>query len=161
MVPGYQAKSGGILPSPTIRVLVVDDYMPWRNFVSLVLAINPQARIVAEAQDGLTAIQKVIEFKPKVVVLDIGLPDMSGVAVAEEILKFAPSTRIIFLTENTSHDIVRAALTTGAHAYVVKSSAATDLPAAFDAVLVDAYFVSAAATGPGVRSAIKPARTDH
>jgi two-component system, NarL family, response regulator LiaR len=145
------------LSNPAIRVLVVDDYMPWRGFVALVLSDHPQFRIVAEADSGITAIQKTIELKPEVVVLDIGLPDMNGIMVAEEILKFAPTTRIIFLTENTSRDIVQAALSTGAQAYVVKSSASRDLTAALDAVMIRAYFVSAAATSPGIRKHIQHA----
>jgi DNA-binding NarL/FixJ family response regulator len=82
---------------------------------------------------------------------------MNGIMVAEEILKFAPTTRIIFLTENTSRDIVQAALSTRAQAYVVKSSASRDLTAALDAVMIRAYFVSAAATSPGIRKHIQHA----
>jgi DNA-binding NarL/FixJ family response regulator len=149
------------MSSPLTRILVVDDYMPWRTFVSLALGVNPQFQIVGDAQDGITAIQKVIEHKPDLVILDIGLPDISGVTVAEEILKFAPSTKAIFLTENTSPDIVRAALTTGAQGYVVKSSAARDLIPALEAVMLNAYFVSAAATSPGVRNLFHNPRTDH
>ena len=131
-----------------IKVLVVDDYAPWLHFVSLALGVKPEVQIVGSAQDGLTAIQKTSELKPDVVILDIGLPDMSGIQVARQILKMAPKTRILFLTENTSRDIVRDALLTGALGYVVKSFAAKDLVPALDAVLLDCYFVSAAAATP-------------
>src|SRR5689334_8418298 len=133
-----------------IRTLVVDDYAPWLHFVSLALAVNPEIQIVGEAQDGLTAIQKAAELKPDLVILDIGLPDMSGIQVARQLLQVAPKTRILFLTENTSRDIVRDALLTGAQGYVVKSFAAKDLVPAVDAVLLDCHFVSAAAATPSL-----------
>ena len=134
-----------------IKVLVVDDYAPWLHFVSLALGVKPEVQIVGSAQDGLTAIQKTSELKPDVVILDIGLPDISGIRVAQQIRDMAPNIRILFLSENTAPNIVRAALCTGAQGYVVKSSAARELLPALDALLLDCYFVSAAANhfGPG------------
>lgn len=136
---------------PTVRVLVVDDYAPWMNFVSAALETIPQFQVVGEAKDGLTALQKVVELNPDLVVLDIGLPDISGISVAQQIRDMAPNIRILFLSENTAPNIVRAALCTGAQGYVVKSSAARELLPALDALLLDCYFVSAAANhfGPG------------
>jgi DNA-binding NarL/FixJ family response regulator len=140
----------------TVRVLVVDDHAVWRHFASVAITVNPQVKIVGEARDGMTAIQKVAELAPDLVVLDIGLPDMSGLQVAQRILEMAPKARILFLTEHTSPEIARAALLTGAQGYVVKSSAARELLHALDALLLDCYFVSAAATpwrdgGPALR----------
>ena len=132
----------------TAKVLVVDDYAPWMHFVSVALALTPEIKIVGQAQDGLTAIQKVVELNPDLVVLDIGLPDMSGIQVARRILELAPNVRILFLTENTAPEVVRAALLTGAQGYVVKSSAARELVPALEALLLDCYFVSAAAAVP-------------
>jgi DNA-binding NarL/FixJ family response regulator len=129
----------------------VDDYAPWMNFVSAALETIPQFQVVGEAKDGLTALQKVVELNPDLVVLDIGLPDISGISVAQQIRDMAPNIRILFLSENTAPNIVRAALCTGAQGYVVKSSAARELLPALDALLLDCYFVSAAANhfGPG------------
>jgi DNA-binding NarL/FixJ family response regulator len=118
------------------------------HFVSVALALKPGIKIVGEASDGLTAIQKVVELEPDVVVLDIGLPDISGIQVAKQILEMAPNVRILFLTENTAPEVVRAALLTGAQGYVVKSFAARELMPALDALLLDCYFVSAAAAVP-------------
>ena len=134
--------------SSTVRVLVVEDYVPWMHFISVALALKPEIKIVGKALDGFTAIQKVVELEPDLVVLDIGLPDMSGVQVARRILELAPTTRILFLTENTAPEIVRDALLTGAQGYVVKSSAARELLPALEALLLDCYFVSAAAAVP-------------
>jgi DNA-binding NarL/FixJ family response regulator len=99
-------------------------------------------------QTTLTAIQKVVELEPDVVVLYIGLPDISGIQVAKQILELAPNVRTLFLTENTTPEVVRAALLTGAQGYVVKSFAARELVPALDALLLDCYFVSAAAAVP-------------
>ena len=140
-----------MLSSVSIRVLVVDDYAPWMNFVSAALASTPEVQVVGQASDGLTALQKVVELNPDLVVLDIGLPDISGIKVAQQILDWAPDVRILFLSENTAPQIVRAALLTGAQGYVVKSSASRELMPALEALLLDCYFVSAAANhfGPG------------
>jgi DNA-binding NarL/FixJ family response regulator len=132
----------------TVKVLVVDDYAPWMHFVSVALALKPEIKIVGEAQDGLTAIQKVVELQPDLVVLDIGLPDMNGIQVAKRIMELAPKIRILFLTENTAPEVVSAALLTGAQGYVVKSFAARELMPALEALLLDCYFVSAAAAAP-------------
>jgi len=128
-----------------VRVLVVDDYAPWMNFVSAVLSATPQFQVVGQAANGLTALQKVAELNPDLVVLDIGLPDINGITVAQQIRDIAPNVRILFLTENTTPNVVRAALRTGAQGYVVKSSAARELLPALDALMLNCYFVSAAA----------------
>jgi DNA-binding NarL/FixJ family response regulator len=132
----------------TVKVLVVDDYAPWLHFVSIALAVKPEIQVVGEAEDGITAIQKASQLNPDLVILDIGLPDMSGVEVATRILEMAPKTRILFLTDNTSRDTVCNALLTGAQGYVVKASAAKDLVPAVEAVLLNCHFVSAAAATP-------------
>lgn len=148
-VAGIRLSGGKLLSN--VRVLVVDDYAPWMSFVSAALAANPQFQVIGEAGDGLTALQKVAELNPDLVVLDIGLPDISGIRVAQQIRDMSPNIRVLFLSENTAPEVVRAALCTGAQGYVVKSSAARELLPALDALLLDCYFVSAAANhfGPG------------
>jgi DNA-binding NarL/FixJ family response regulator len=135
---------GGILLS-NVRILVVDDYVPWMNFVSAALSATPQFQVVGQAANGLTALQKLAELNPDLVVLDIGLPDINGITVAQQIRDIAPNVRILFLTENTTPNVVRAALRTGAQGYVVKSSAARELLPALDALMLNCYFLSAAA----------------
>jgi len=131
-----------------VRVLIVDDYVPWRSFVALALSIKTDVQIAGEAENGLMAIQKAIELQPDLVVLDVGLPDLNGIEVARQILEFVPRTKILFLTQDTSHDVVYAALRAGAHGYVVKSHAARDLLPALDALLLGDLFVSASIADP-------------
>lgn len=130
-----------------IRILIVDDYDPWRRFTALALSAKDNVQIVGEAPDGLTAILKTLELKPDLVILDIGLPDLSGIEVAREIRNISPETKILFLTENTSQAVIREALKTGAKAYVVKSGAARDLLPAFESLLAGDAYVSPLATG--------------
>ena len=98
-------------------------------------------RIVGEAADGLEAVQKVQELQPDLVVLDIGLPKLNGIETAQRIRQCAPSTRILFFSQNRSRDIAEEAMRTG-DGYVVKSSAGRELLSAVEAVLQGNPFVS-------------------
>jgi DNA-binding NarL/FixJ family response regulator len=128
-------------PSP-IRVLVVDDYEPFRQFVRSTLAKKPELQIVGETSDGLDAVLKAEELKADLILLDIGLPGLNGIEVARRIRKVAPESKIIFLSQESSPDVIQVALDLGARGYVVKASAGTDLLAAVDAVLQGKQFVS-------------------
>lgn len=128
-----------------VRILVADDYEPWRRFVAQTLEARPEVQIVGEAQNGLTAIQMATELQPDVVVLDAGLSGLNGIEAARRILEVAPKTRILFLTQNTYQEVVREALHIGAHAYVVKAGAIQDFLPALDALLLGNVFVSSSA----------------
>jgi DNA-binding NarL/FixJ family response regulator len=127
--------NGGSLASVTIRVLVVDDFEPWRQQVCSILGARPELRVVAEAADGLEAVQKAEELKPDLIVLDMGLPSLDGLEVANRIGRVAPGTKIIFVTQNSDKDLVRRALNNGALGYVLKTDAASELLTAVAAVL--------------------------
>jgi len=103
---------------------------------------HPKLQIIAEAVDGLEAVQKSEELQPDLILLDIGLPKLNGIEAARQIHERAPKSKILFLSENRSLDIVEEALRTGASGYVVKSDAATDLMAAVEAVLQGKQYVS-------------------
>jgi len=134
---------GGGLERSIYRVLVVDDNEPWRSFATRTLQKNPELQVVSEASDGLEAVLKAQELQPDMILLDIGLPTLNGIAAARRILQHAPQTRILFMSEQRSSDIVEEALGTGARGYVVKSKAATELWPALEAVLQGKRFVSA------------------
>lgn len=92
--------------------------------------------------DGLEAVQKAEELRPDLILLDIGLPTLNGIEVARRIRKLSPESKIIFVSQESSADVVQAALALGAQGYVVKAQAATDLVAAVEAVLAGKTFVS-------------------
>ena len=124
-----------------IRVLVVDDFEPWRQRICGMLQACPYLRVVAEVGDGLEAVQKA-ELQPDLVVLDVGLPNLNGLEAAKRILQVAPAAKIIFLTTHNDRDLVRAALRDGAKAYVLKTDATRELLTAVQKVMGGEQFVS-------------------
>jgi DNA-binding NarL/FixJ family response regulator len=131
-----------IMSSSTVRVLVVDDYEPFRRLVCSTLEKRSDLRVVGEAADGLEAVQKAEELQPDLIVLDIGLPTLNGMEAARRIRKLAPESKIIFLSQESSSEVVQVALSLGAWGYVVKARAGSDLFAAVEAVLLGKHFVS-------------------
>lgn len=128
--------------SPTVRILLVDDYEPWRRSVCSMLRKRGHWHIVAEVADGLEAVQKAQELHPDLILLDIGLPRLNGIEAARRIRGCVLQSKILFLSENRSWDIAEEALRTGADGYVVKSNAASELLPAIEAVLAGRQFVS-------------------
>lgn len=133
---------GGKGCGSTIRVLVVDDNEPFRRFVGATLSRWPELQIVGEAVDGLEAVQRAVELQPALIVLDIGLPGLNGLEAARRIRQLAPKATILFLSQESSPDIVREALDLGAGGFVFKAHAATDLLIAVESVLRNEKFVS-------------------
>jgi DNA-binding NarL/FixJ family response regulator len=127
---------------PPVRVLLVDDSEPWRRFVCSTLEKAPDLQVIGEVSDGLEAVQKAEELKPDLIVLDIGLPTLNGIEVARQIRRLVPDSKILFLSQESSADVVREALSLGALGYVVKAHAGTELLAAVQAVLQGNQFVS-------------------
>jgi DNA-binding NarL/FixJ family response regulator len=130
-----------------IRVLVVEDYEPWRRYFSTALQKQPKLQVIGEVSDGLEAVQKAQELQPDLILLDIGLPSLNGLEVARRIRKVSPASTILFVSENRSRDIAEEALSTGASGYVVKSDAGSELLAAVEALLQGKRFVSASISG--------------
>lgn len=126
----------------TVKILIAEDFEPWRDFVASHLERNPDWQIVCQASDGLEAIEKAKHFQPDLIVLDIGLPSLNGIEAATSIRKVAPESKILFLSENRSSDVVAAALSAGGHSYVVKSDSADELLLAVEATLQGKRFVS-------------------
>jgi len=130
------------MKSSTVRVLVVDDFEPWRRFVSLMLRTKQGLQVVGEASDGLEAFQKAVELEPDLVLMDIGLPTLNGLEAARRIREIVPEAKIIFLSDESSFEVVQKAMSLGASAYVVKTSAATELLTAVETVLSGLKIVS-------------------
>ncbi len=139
-----------------VRVLVVEDYEPFRRFVRSTLEKKPEMQIVAEVSDGLEALQKSEELQPDLILLDIGLPTLNGIEAARRIRKLAPESKIIFLSQESSADVVQEALSSGAWGYVVKAHAGSDLLAAVDAVCQGRQFVGSGLSGHGFSHARHP-----
>ena len=124
-----------------LRILVVEDHAPFRRLICTALQRRAEFQTI-EAADGLEAVQKAEELQPDLILLDINLPKLHGFEVAKQIRRLAPHARLLFMSQESSPDIVRKALSLGAHGYIQKLSAATDLLPAIDAVLAGQRFVS-------------------
>jgi DNA-binding NarL/FixJ family response regulator len=122
----------------------VDDYEPWRRFVFSTLQQQADLQVLGEVADGLEAVRRTDELQPDLVLLDIGLPTLNGIEVARRIGEVSPTSKILFVSENRSVDVVETALSTGARGYVVKSDAASELLPAVRAVLEGKRFISTA-----------------
>jgi CheY-like chemotaxis protein len=133
------AKTRAVVPA---RILVVDDFAPWRYAVCSMLATNAALRLVGEVSDGLQAVEKAGELQPDLVLLDIGLPKLNGMEAAKLIYKVSPSSRVLFVSQYTEPELVRQALRLGI-GYVVKAQAQHDLFSAVAAALDNQQFVSA------------------
>jgi DNA-binding NarL/FixJ family response regulator len=126
-----------------MRVLFVEDFVPFRKLMCSTLGERHDLRVVGEASDGLEAVQKALELKPDLVLMDIGLPSLNGIEAARRIREIVPGAKIIFLSQETSDDVVQEALSLGASGYVVKVNAGTTLFPAIKAVVLGRQFVSA------------------
>jgi len=120
---------------------VVEDSEPFRKFICSTLGEKPELQIVAEVTDGLQAVQKAEELQPDIIVLDIGLPSLNGIEAARRIRRLVPQSKILFVSQESSADVVRGALGTGAHGYVLKTDAGRELVEGVNAVLRGEQFV--------------------
>ncbi len=104
--------------------------------------MHPEFQVIGEASNGAEAVQKAEELKPGLILLDINLPELNGIEAARRIRQLSSSSKIVFLSQYNSGDVVRAALGTGALGYVCKTDAGRELLPAVDAVLRDRRFIS-------------------
>jgi CheY-like chemotaxis protein len=146
-IPGHKAiqypECGeSVQAASPIRVMLVEDFQPFRGFVWSQLEQRPRLQVVCEVSDGLIAVQKAAELKPDLILLDIGLPTLNGFEAARRILVLAPESKIIFSSQQTSPDFVQEAMELGAWGFVFKTHAERDLLLAIDAVLSGRRFVS-------------------
>ena len=123
-----------------VRVLLVDDFEPFRRTVRSILARQPELQVVGEAADGFEAFQKAEALNPDLILLDIGLPSLNGIEVANRLC--SSGAKVLFVTGNNDADVVRAALSNGAKGYVLKVDAGSELLLAIKAILRGEKFVS-------------------
>jgi DNA-binding NarL/FixJ family response regulator len=126
---------------------VVDDFEAFRRLFCSILEQIPELQVICQASDGLEAVQRAEELQPDLILLDIGLPTLNGIEAARQIRRLSPESKIIFLTQESSTDVVQEGLNLGARGYVLKTRAALDLVAAVEAVLDGRRFVSAGLSG--------------
>lgn len=121
--------------------------MPFRQFICKTLAKSPNLQLICEVSDGAEAVLNAEALKPDLILLDVGLPTLNGIAAARQIRNLAPESKIIFVSQESSSDVVGVALNLGARGYVLKTRAAADLLAAVEAVLQGRQFLSDGLSG--------------
>jgi DNA-binding NarL/FixJ family response regulator len=114
---------------------VVDDYEPWRRVISRTLQKQSELQIICEVSDGLEAVQKGEELKPDLILLDIGLPSLDGIEAARRLRRLSPKSKILFVSQWSSADLVQEAVDAGARGYVAKVDVVSKLLTVVNAVL--------------------------
>lgn len=132
---------GRHLEQPGFLVLVADDFEPWRNYACSELRKCDGTYSIHETADGLETVQKAHDLQPDLILLDISIPKINGIEAARQIRSKCPKSKILFVSEDRSLDVVREALSTGAGGYIVKSDGA-ELLVAVEAVRQGRFFVS-------------------
>ena len=127
---------------PLVRILVVDDLRYWQDFIRICFEKRPDVVISGVASSGLEAIQRAGDLQPDLILLDIRLPGMNGIQVAERIRQLVPKTRIIFLTVESDPEIVGDAFRAGGDGFILKWDAANELIIGMETVLLGKRFTS-------------------
>jgi DNA-binding NarL/FixJ family response regulator len=138
-VAEYRARPISNIPA---RVLIAEDNPLFLEYLSHTVGQQSNLVMVGAVKDGLSAIRSAECLQPDLVLLDIGLPGLNGIDAARQIRQLAPQTRIVFVTQESSRDVIEEALKTGASGYVLKTRAQQDLLAALANVCRGEKFVS-------------------
>lgn len=127
-----------------IRILIADDHPVFRAGLRQVIEMNDGLRVVAEAEDGPSALDRVREHRPDVVVLDVDMPGMDGFEVVRALQREKLAVEAVFLTMHKDEDIFNEAMNMEVRGYVVKDSAVTDIVASIRSVNAGQPFISPA-----------------
>jgi DNA-binding NarL/FixJ family response regulator len=117
-----------------VRILIADDHPVVRHGLRTLLGERQGWEVVAEAADGMEAVEMATRLSPDVAVLDLSMPRLHGLEACRKIREKIPNCEILIVTQHDSPQMLHEALQCGAKGYVVKSNAARDLLAAVDAV---------------------------
>lgn len=129
----------------TLRILVVDDHEIVRKGLRAVLEKQPGWQVVAEAANGREAVNKAIETKPDITILDISMPSLNGLEAVRQIVKKVRRTKILILTVHDSDVMINQVLEAGARGFLLKTDAGRDLVSAVEALRQDkTYFTQKA-----------------
>src|SRR6202047_2952309 len=117
-----------------LRILIADDHEVVRRGLCMLLQTHEGWEVCGEAKDGREAVEKAKQVRPDVVILDVGMPNLNGLAATRQLLQQNPQQKVIVLTITDSDQVIREALDAGARGFVLKSDAARDLVSAVEAV---------------------------
>jgi len=124
-----------------IKVLVVDDHAMFRQGICALVGSYEDLEVVGEAENGREAVEKVREFSPEVVLMDIAMPIMGGLEATRRIQKEAPNTKVLVLTQYDDSEYVLSLVRAGARGYISKTATASELISAIRAVNAGEFFL--------------------
>jgi DNA-binding NarL/FixJ family response regulator len=127
-----------------LRILIADDHEVVRRGLRALLETRPDFEVVAEAENGQQAIQKILAHRPDVTIMDVSMPEVNGIEAMRQVARAGISTEFLALTMHSSETLARELLGAGARAYLLKSDAARDLIGAVDSLGQHRSFLSAA-----------------
>ncbi|MEH2463186.1 response regulator transcription factor [Nostoc sp.] len=127
--------------APPLRVLIVEDDPMMQLGLEQSLMAHPQLEIVGQAEDGYLAVQAALQLKPDLVVMDIGLPRLDGIAATQQIKAALPATHVVMLTSHQTETEIIAALSSGADAYCIKGASVERLLSAIAAAVDGAAYL--------------------
>lgn len=133
--------------SKEIRVLIADDHPIFRNGLKMVIEADRRLKVVAEAEDGESALAGIRKLQPDVTVLDIDMPPPDGFAVARQVLEERLPVGIIFLTMHKERSLFDAALNAGVKGFIVKDGAVNEIVGCIKAVAAGESFFSPTLSG--------------
>jgi DNA-binding NarL/FixJ family response regulator len=149
------------VPADRVKVLIVDDDDLMRAGLRGVFAGDEAIEVVAEAADGRDAIYRARLHEPDVVLMDVRMPDLDGIAATEELLAGMPETRVVILTTFEQDDYIFGALRAGASGFLLKRTRPEDLMAAIHTIAAGDSLLSPSVTSRVIeRMARQPARDD-
>src|SRR5215471_12810831 len=103
-----------------IRVLIAEDYPQFRRFLVSALQSRLDLQLLSQVDDGSQAVRKAQELQPELILLDIGLPTLNGIEAAKQIRSLSPHSKILFVSQESSTELIQVALQSGAQGYVLK-----------------------------------------
>jgi DNA-binding NarL/FixJ family response regulator len=124
------------------RILLADDHQIVRECLRILLEKNPGMEVIAEADNGLSAVEMVRKNKPDIVIMDITLPVMNGMEATRRILEETPSVRVLALSMHTDKQFIREMFRAGASAYLPKDCACCELADAIETVMRGQRYLS-------------------
>ena len=142
-----------MIPTKKPRVLMADDH-------SILLAgvrrlIEDQYDVVGTVEDGRALLEAADRLKPELIILDISMPLLNGLDAALQLTKLLPETKLLFLTMHASSRYVTEAFKAGAHGFLLKQSAASELPQAMEAILAGKHYLTPSIAKPMIDQAVK------
>ena len=133
-------------------IMLVDDHEVVRQGLRVLLDAEPDLSVVAEATDGIAAVETAAQVKPDIVVMDVMLPGLNGIEATRQIAKRVPGSRVVVLSMYTDESYVLRALKNGAYGYVLKSASVGDLIRAIREALAGRRYLSPPLSDGAIRA---------